>query len=74
MFLYFFANFELSIRRISWEVVGFSLLHHDDGQPSIRDIHMVCISIFSANLKLKIRWDSLVVVGSVADENELDAS
>jgi hypothetical protein len=35
---------------------------------------MVCISIFSANLKLKIRWDPLVVVGSVADENELGAS
>jgi hypothetical protein len=35
---------------------------------------MVCIYIFSANLKLKICWDSLLVVGSVADENELDAS
>jgi hypothetical protein len=74
MFLYFFANFELSIRRISSKVVGFSLLHHDDGQSSIRDIHTVCISIFSANLKLKICSDSLVVVGSVADDNELSAS
>jgi hypothetical protein len=73
MFLYFFANFELSIRRISSEVVGLSLLHHDDGQPSIRDIHMVYISIFSPK-RLKIRWDSLVVAGSVADENELGAS
>jgi hypothetical protein len=73
MFLYFFANFELSIRRISSEVVGFSSLHHNDGQPSIRYIHMVYISIFSPK-RLKIRWDSLVVAGSVADENELDAS
>jgi hypothetical protein len=66
MFLYFFANFELSIRRISSEVVGFSLLHHDDGQPSIRDIHMVYISIFSPNLKLKIRsrWKIIDITDS----------
>jgi hypothetical protein len=32
------------------------------------------LSFFSLNLKLKIRWDSLIVVGSVADENELGAS
>jgi hypothetical protein len=35
---------------------------------------MAYISIFSSNLKLKIRWDSLVVVESVADENDLGAS
>jgi hypothetical protein len=35
---------------------------------------MVYISIFSPNFKLEIRWDSLVAVVSVADENEMGAS